>query len=172
MKKVLCAVLLMLCLFTGCSNDGKVKNIEPLPQNFSAEVAITNEYSQYIAVLTKENEKITLSYSSPDALSGLKISNSPEGFQLDFLGMTASSYNLSLPQKAPLSILYGVFEKINIADNNGYTLRKVGEKYYYSIIINEKEYQLVRDVKTLDILSVSSPSESVNIEFTSFEKAE
>lgn len=166
MKKILCAVMALLLLFTGCSMNEV--EIQELSEDIKANITIRHKSFDYEAVLEHNSSQTKIIYSAPTALSGLTLTRTENGCEADFLGLKFNSQENIFTENSTLVIIDKVLN-VMFSDAQLNTKRQ-DDKIIISGKTDSDEFQAVRYKDKPELVSISIPSQELTVSFTSTEK--
>ena len=139
MKKGLFFLFIILLIFTGCTQNQELT----VHKSFSAGVYIsTDNISVRGNFVRKENNRISLSVTSPKELSGYSYYVADSTVTMKYMGITSKCNISSLPKKAPIRILCDVIQEFDNKiqylkyDKDGYKVKASD----YVVKVNEEGY--------------------------------
>lgn len=162
MKKILCAVMALLLLFTGCSMN-EVK-MQELSENIKANVKIRHRSVEYEAVLEHNSLQTKIVYSSPSPLSGLTLTKTKDGCKAEFLELSVNSQdNIFTESSAPAiidKVLNALFSDTQL------NMKIQDDKVTVSGETDSEKFQAVRYRDKPELISISVPSEELTVTFS------
>lgn len=172
MKKILIMLAVLITILCGCSiKDVKIneseKYKEPLPESFSSELSVTQYSIESKANLDYSvSGEACLTYSSPNIANGMNIIRSASGVKVKYLGLNYENpYNI-LPKSNVLAVIDGVWQELSVSDN--YKAKVSADSVIYEGTYNNAPFLLVRDKKTLSVISITVEAYDLNITFSEF----
>ena len=166
MKRILCAVLLILLIFTGCSN--KESKMQPLSAEFSENVKIRHKSVDFEAQLEHGTSQTKIIYSRPKALGGLTLVKEGESCTAQLAGMSVDIKENILTDSSAIFLIDKVLKSL-FSETAKLEMKQQDNTVIISGSVENEKFEAVRYKDTPKLISLSIPSQELTI---IFEKAE
>lgn len=167
MKKILCAVLLILLIFTGCSN--KESKIQPLSAEFSENVKIRHKSVDFEAQLEHSGSQTKIIYSQPKALGGLTFIKEGESCTALLSGMSVDIKENLLTDNSAIFLIDKVLECL-FSETAQLEMREQDNTVIISGSVENERFEAVRYKDTPKLISLSIPSQELTVSFEQTKK--
>ncbi len=167
MKKILCAVLTVLLLFTGCST--KESKIKPLSAEFSENVSIRHKSVDFKAKLEHSGSATKITYSQPKALGGLTLIKDGESCTAQLAGLNVNIKENLFTENSAVFMIDKALTALFSEDAKLETKEREDTLVISGSIGGEK-FEAVRYKNEPKLKTISIPSGELTVSFEQTEK--
>ncbi len=162
MKKILCAVVAVLLIFTGCSMKGK--RIEPLLQNLSSQVKIRHKSIDYEAQLVHDESQTKIIYSLPKSHGGLTLVKNKDSCSAELFGLNVTPENEIFTENSAIVLIDSVLN-ILLSGSDECEQKIQDDTVILSGKIGDDRFEAVRYKNKPKLISISVPTQELTVTF-------
>ncbi len=162
MKKILCAVLAILLIFTGCSM--KESKIQPLPSEFSENVTIRHKNTDYNAKLEHSGSQTKIIYSQPKALGGLTLIKNGDNCTALLSGLNVDIKENILTRNSAIFLIDAVLAAL-FSENAKLETKRQDDVLVISGSVGDKKFEAVRYRDLPKLKSINIPAGELTVSF-------